>query len=205
MLYFPYSFGIEGGRQNISKEYKVNEQIRTPKVRVIGANNEQLGILDVREAMRVAREHELDLVEVAPTASPPVCRILDYGKLKYLQEKKEREARKGQKSAEIREIRFRTRIGDHDVESKVRKVRELLDDGARVKVAVFFRGREVTHPELGIGLLKRIAEELQGISKLERPPLSEGRSLSIILAPAAVKPAMAEQKEEVADAKAKDS
>lgn len=150
----------------------------------------------------MAREHDLDLVEVAPTASPPVCRILDYGKLKYLQEKKEREARKGQKSAEVREVRFRTRIGDHDVESKVRKVRELLDDGARVKVAVFFRGREVTHPELGIGLLKRIAEELQEISKLERPPLNEGRSLSIVLAPASTKPGRAERKEEVVDAKA---
>jgi translation initiation factor IF-3 len=181
-------------------------------VRVIGDGSEQLGIMNVRDALRLARESDLDLVEVAPNANPPVCRILDYGKLKYLQEKKEREARKGQKSTDIREVRLRTRIGDEDVGTKVRKIRELLEDEARVKVSVVFRGREATHPELAIALLKRIVQELQEVSKLERPPLSEGRMLSIILAPGLAKsgkedgpaagPVQAEKKEEVTDAKA---
>jgi len=155
-----------------------------PQVHVIGNNGQPLGVMPIQEALRLAREQELDLVEVAPAASPPVCRILDYGKLKYLQGKKERETRKGRKAAEMREVRVKPRIGDHDIEAKVRKVRELLNDGAKVKVSVIFRGREITHPELGIQLLRRIAEEVQEDGKLEGPPAQLGRFLTVVLAPA---------------------
>ena len=151
---------------------------------VIGNDGQQLGVMSLQDALRLAREQGLDLVEVAPTASPPVCRVLDYGRLKYLQGKKEREARKGHKSAEVRQVRMKPRIGDHDVASKVRKLRQLLSDGAKVKVSVMFRGREITHPELGFQLLKRIAQEVQEEGKLESPPSQSGRFLSIILAPA---------------------
>ncbi len=140
------------------------------------------------KALQLAREEGLDLVEVAPNAEPPVCRILDYGKLRYLHAKKEREARKNQKSTALREVRFRPNIGEHDLSSKVRKLKELLEDGAKVKVAVLFRGRQITHSELGLALLKQVADEVKEEAKLESPPALEGRSLSIILAPAAKKP-----------------
>ena len=121
-----------------------------PQVLVITDEGEQLGTMAVSEALRLARQRGLDLVEVAPNAVPPVCRILDYGKLRYLYSKKEREAKKGQKTSELREVRLRPRIGTHDLSSKVRKVKELIDDGSKVKVAVVFRGREVTHPGIGL-------------------------------------------------------
>ena len=121
-----------------------------PQVLVITDEGEQLGTMAVSEALGLARQRGLDLVEVAPNAVPPVCRILDYGKLRYLYSKKEREAKKGQKTSELREVRLRPRIGTHDLSSKVRKVKELIDDGSKVKVAVVFRGREVTHPGIGL-------------------------------------------------------
>lgn len=158
-----------------------------PQVRVISATGEQLGVLPTREALRVAREQGLDLVEVAPNENPPVCRILDYGKLRYLQAKKDRESKKTQKVTELREVRFRPNIGDHDLEAKIRKARELLGDGAKVKVSVFHRGREMTHLELGLGLLKRVAEAVKDEAKLEKPPAVEGRSLTMVLAPGAAK------------------
>ncbi len=139
--------------------------------------------MSTRDALNYARERDLDLVEVAPNANPPVCRVLDYGRLKYLQAKKEREAKKGHKSAELREVRVRPRIGEHDVDVKVRKVKELLDQGDKVKISVFFRGREQAHPELGIAVLRRIAEELKEQAKLERPPTQEGRAVNIVLIP----------------------
>ena len=125
----------------------------------------------------------MDLVEVAPSADPPVCRLLDYGKFRYVQTKKERDARKMQKSTELREVRFRPAIGQHDLDSKTRIIQKLLGSGAKVKVSVVFRGRSITHPELGVGLLRRVAEGLQEEAKLERAPAMEGRMLSIILAP----------------------
>lgn len=154
---------------------------------MIADEGEQLGIMDVPRALVIARERGLDLVEVSPNATPPVCRLLDYGKLRYLSSKKEREAKKSQKNTALREVRFRPKIGIHDFSSKVRKVRQLLGDGAKVKVAVVFRGRELTHPEIGMTLLKRVADEVQDGSKLEKPPGQEGRALSIVLVPAAKK------------------
>ena len=146
--------------------------------------------MSVQDAMNLAQQKNLDLVEVSATADPPVCRILDYGKLRYLHSKKVKESKKSQKSTVMREVRFRPNIGTHDLEAKTRKVKNLLDDGTKVRVAVFFRGREMTHPELGMSLLKRVAEQLKDDARLERPPTMEGRALAIILTPntAAKKP-----------------
>ena len=140
------------------------------------------------DALRAARAADVDLVEVAPNSDPPVCRLLDYGKLRYLSSKKERDSKKGQKSTELREVRFRPNIGTHDLESKTRKVRELIGDGAKVKLTVRFRGREATHQQIGLGVLKRVADDLKDVVRLEKPPAMEGRALSMILIPTAQKP-----------------
>lgn len=152
-------------------------------VRVITEEGEQLGVMSLRDALTLAQERDADLVEVAPNAEPPVCRLLDYGKFKYTQTKKERESRKGQKSTDLREVRFRPTTGGHDIESKTRTIQKLLAEGNKVKVSVVFRGRAITHPELGVGMLKRVAESVQEQAKLERPPSMEGRMMSIILTP----------------------
>ena len=168
----------------IARQYRVNNRIRAPSVRVIDEDGEQLGVLSLQDALTLAREREVDLVEVAPAADPPVCRLLDYGKFRYVQTKKEREARKAQKATGLREVRFRPAIGQHDLDSKTRIIQKLLGTGAKVKVSVLFRGRSITHPELGVGLLRRVAEGLQEEAKLEKAPSMEGRMLSIILVPA---------------------
>ena len=169
---------------------------------VVNDEGEQLGTMPVPQALDLARERGLDLVEVAPNATPPVCRILDYGKLRYLYSKKEREAKKAQKNTSLREVRFRPKIGDHDFLSKIRKVKQLIGDGSKVKVAVVFRGREITHPERGFSLLKRVADQIQEEARLETPPAMEGRAVSIMLAPA---PRRAEKKvSEVANAQDED-
>ena len=131
----------------------------------------------------MARERGLDLVEVAPNATPPVCRILDYGKFKYEQAKKEREAHKHQKQAALREVRFKPKIGTHDIDFKTRVARKLLAAGDKVKVSVMFRGREITHPEIGRGLLLRVAEQLKDAAVVERSPMMEGRFMNMYLAP----------------------
>ena len=150
----------------------------------------------VAQAMRLAQEAEVDLVEVAPNSEPPVCRLLDYGKLRYLTAKKDRESRKGQKSTELREVRFRPNIGSHDLESKTRKVRELILDGSKVKLTVRFRGREAAHQQLGLAVLKRVADDLRDEVRLEKPPALEGRALSMILLPTPQKPERNDQKPE---------
>jgi len=149
----------------------------------VGEKGEQLGIMPLYQALETARRHNLDLVEVAATATPPVCRILDYGKYKYEQAKKEREARKSQRIALLREIRLRPKIGDHDFEAKARSARKLLDRGDKVKVTILFRGREITHPEIGLKLLQRMVESLNESASLERQPSLDGKRMSIILAP----------------------
>ena len=151
---------------------------------MIGEDGDQLGVMDVRRALQLARDADVDLVEVAPNSEPPVCRLLDYGKLRYLTSKKERESKKGQKSTDLREVRFRPNIGSHDLESKTRKVKELINDGSKVKLTVRFRGREVAHQQLGLAVLKRVADELRDDVRLERAPSLEGRALSMILIPA---------------------
>ena len=139
--------------------------------------------MDLARALQLARDAEVDLVEVAPNSDPPVCRLLDYGKLLYLTSKKERESKKGQRSTEQKEVRFRPNIGSHDLDAKTRKIREFINDGSKVKLTVRFRGREAAHQQLGLSVLKRVADELKDEVRLERPPAMEGRALSMVLIP----------------------
>ncbi|MFQ6122653.1 MAG: translation initiation factor IF-3 [Dehalococcoidales bacterium] len=180
---------MEEVSKDIIKQLRVNERIRAQEVRLVGEKGEQLGIMPLSQAREIARKYNLDLVEVAPTAIPPVCRLLDYGKYKYEQAKKEQEARKNQKVSLLREVRLRPKIGDHDFEAKARTVRKLLADGAKVKVTVMFRGREITHPELGWKLLQRMSELLKEEASVERQPVMDGRQMNIILAPIATQKA----------------
>jgi translation initiation factor IF-3 len=163
----------------------------------VGEKGEQLGIMPISQARETARKHNLDLVEVAPTAVPPVCRLLDYGKYRYEQAKKEREQRKSQKVSLLREVRLRPKIGIHDFESKVRMAKKLLGGGDRVKVTVRFRGREITHPEIGWRLIQRMTESLQGMAAIARQPVIEERNMNVILLPLAVQKAKTEAKAEV--------
>lgn len=163
--------------------------IRIREVRVIDDEGQQLGVMLTADALALAQEKGLDLVEVAPTAVPPVCKILDYGQYKYEIQKRERETKKRQKSQTFKEIRFRVKIDTHDLQTKTRRAAEFLDEGDRVKVAVQFRGREINHPQLGRNLLEKAAEMIGEHGVIERPPLMEGRSLFIVMAPPAAKAA----------------
>jgi len=170
--------------KDIIKKLRVNERIRAREVRLIGEKGEQLGVVPLSQALEIARKRNLDLVEVAATAEPPVCRLLDYGKYKYEQAKKEREARRSQKVSLLREIRLRPKIDSHDFEAKARTAKKLLAGGDKVKVTVRFRGREITHPEIGWRLLQRMSESLKEMAVVERQPLLEGRSMFLILSAA---------------------
>lgn len=162
----------------------MNDQIRVPQVRVIGADGAQIGIMETREALRMAAEAELDLVEVAPDSRPPVCRIMDYGKYKYEQSKRVKESRKKQHVMHMKEVRLKTpKISDHDLEYRVDQARDFLKHGNKVKVAVRFWGREMAHMELGQEKLERVAHLLEDISVIEQPPKLEGRSMSVVLMP----------------------
>lgn len=167
----------------IKEQYRVNHKIRAREVRLIGDNGAQIGIVSVREALALAEERGLDLVEVAPNASPPVCRLLDYGKFRYDQSKKEREARKHQKQADLKQIRLMPKTDDHDLQVKAKRARRFLMTGDKVKFNVRFRGREMAHPDIGRAMLERIAEELRDIAIIEQRPSMEGRVLSLLLAP----------------------
>ncbi len=153
------------------------------EVRLIDENGTQVGIITTRDALDMAHERDLDLVEVAPNASPPVCRLMDYGKYRYEQTKKEREARKNQKQVELKEIRMQPRTDTHDLQVKVNNARRFLEDGHKVKFSVRFRGREITHPEIGRDMLEQIAEDLRDHGVLEQKPTLEGRAYSLIMAP----------------------
>ena len=168
------------------KDFRINERITARDVRLIGEAGEQLGIMPLYQALEIARKHNLDLVEVAATAVPPVCRLLDYGKYKYEQAKKEHEARKSQKVVLLKEVRLRPKIGNHDFEAKARSVKKLLGGGNKVKVTVMFRGREITHPEIGWRLLQRMAESLKAEASLDGQPSMDGKRMSIILSPAVI-------------------
>jgi translation initiation factor IF-3 len=157
--------------------------IRVREVRVVDDEGQQLGILPIQEALRLAYERNLDLVEVAPNAVPPVCRLLDFGKFQYERQKKEREARKAQKVIEIKEIRLRPRTGDHDIEVKVRQTLSFLEEGSKVKVAVRFRGREITHPEIARDQLDTFVERVGDAAIIEVQPSMEGRNLFMLLSP----------------------
>ncbi|TCZ74653.1 translation initiation factor IF-3 [Paenibacillus albiflavus] len=161
----------------------INDEIRVKEVRLIGADGEQLGIKLTREAMQMALEANLDLVNVAPTAKPPVCRIMDYGKFRYEQQKKDKEARKNQKVVDIKEIRLSATIDEHDFQTKLRNAIKFLKDGDKVKASVRFRGREIAHAEIGRKVLERLAAETAEVSTMERTPKLEGRSMIMILTP----------------------
>ncbi len=187
--------------KEIIKKLHVNETIRAKEVRLVGEKGEQLGIMPLSQALETARKHNLDLVEVAPTVSPPVCRLLDYGKYRYAQAKKEREARKSQKVSLLREVRLRPKIGNHDFEAKARLARKLLNGGDKVKVVIMFRGREITHPEIGSNLLKRMSELLNDLASLDGQQSLEGKRMSIIFSPATIQKAKAKAREEVKEVK----
>jgi len=161
----------------------VNEQIRVREVRVISETGEQLGILPLREALALAQERNLDLVEVAPTAQPPVCRLMDYGKFRYEQSRREREARKRQKTMDVKELRMSPKIDEHDLMVKFRSAERFLKDGDKVKFTVRFRGREIVHRDLARVRLEELAERLSPLGVVERPPRLEGRAMIMIIAP----------------------
>ncbi|MBP5858734.1 translation initiation factor IF-3 [Marivibrio halodurans] len=162
---------------------RVNEEIRVPEVRVIDQDGEQLGVMSVADAMRHAAEAGLDLVEVSPTAKPPVTKILDYGKFKYEQQKKKNEAKKKQKTIELKEIKFRPNIDQHDYDVKMKSMHKFIDEGDKVKVTLRFRGRELAHQELGLEVLNRVRDEMADKAKVEQNPNMEGRQMVMVLAP----------------------
>ena len=196
---------MEEVNKDIIKQLRVNDRIIAKEVRLVGEKGEQLGIMPLIQAREIARKHDLDLVEVAPTAAPPVCRLLDYGKYKYEQSKKEHEAKKSQKVSLLREIRMRPKIGGHDFEAKARTARKLLTGGDKVKVTIRFRGREITHPELGLKLLNRMSESLSEVASVERQPVFEGRQMNVILNPGGLKSKAKEAIKETEDAETKNS
>lgn len=160
----------------------INEQIRDKEVRVIGEDGEQLGIMSSKEALKLAKEAELDLVKIAPTAKPPVCKIVDYGKYRYEQMRKEKEAKKKQKTIDIKEIRFSPNIDTNDLNTKINQARKFLSKGDKVKVAIRFRGRELAHTEIGIDILNNFAAQLEDVAVVEKPAKVEGRSMVMFLA-----------------------
>ncbi|TMW71678.1 translation initiation factor IF-3 [Alteribacter natronophilus] len=161
----------------------VNDSIRAREVRLVGANGDQIGVKSKREALEMAQNANLDLVLVAPNAKPPVCRIMDYGKFRYEQQKKEKEARKNQKIINTKEVRLSPNIEEHDFNTKLKNARKFLSKGDKVKAAIRFRGRAITHSELGKVVLERLAKECSDISTIESRPKMEGRSMFLVLAP----------------------
>lgn len=167
-----------------TQNFRVNEGIRVPQVLVIGPNGENIGVITIEKALQLAREAELDLVEVAPAANPPVCRILDFGKFLFERTKKEREARKAQTKIEVKEIRLRPKTNEHHRGFKTRDARRWILEGNKVRVTIRFRGREIDYPEIALEDLKEIAKEMEDIAIIESAPAIEGRAMSMVLASA---------------------
>lgn len=172
-------------REESGKQLRINERIRISPVRLIDDNNEQLGIVEVDEALRRAREAGLDLVEVAPQSRPPVCRIMDYGKWKYQQKKKEAKARSHSKHSEIKEVRLRPGTDDHDIQIKANHAKEFLADGHKVLFTIVFKGRQMAHREIGFALCQRIAKDFEAIAHVEMEPKLMGKRMSMTMAPGA--------------------
>ncbi|MFF0817616.1 translation initiation factor IF-3 [Rhodococcus sp. NPDC003318] len=167
----------------ISTETRINERIRVPEVRLVGPGGEQVGIVRVEDALRLAQDADLDLVEVAPDARPPVCKIMDYGKFKYEAAQKARESRKNQQQTVIKEQKLRPKIDDHDYETKKRNVVRFLEAGSKVKVTIMFRGREQSRPELGFRLLQRLGADVADLGFIETSAKQDGRNMTMVLAP----------------------
>ena len=168
---------------NGKKEIEINEAIRDREVRLIGADGSQLGVMSGREALRLAQEQDLDLVKIAPQAVPPVCKILDYGKYRFEQQKREKEAKKNQKVIEIKEIRLSLNIDTNDFNTKVNQAAKFLQQGHKLKVSIRFRGREMAHTSLGLDVHKRFAEALEGKAVIDKQPKLEGRSMMMFMSP----------------------
>ncbi|MCA9400110.1 MAG: translation initiation factor IF-3 [Candidatus Omnitrophica bacterium] len=162
---------------------RINQRINAPEVRVIGPDSEQLGVVNIRRALDLAQEHDLDLVEIAPTAKPPVCRIMDYSKFKYDQEKKERRIKKNQHVTHLKQIRLKPRIDDNDYQTKMKQAITFLKKKDKVKVNMFFRGREITHKEIGFKIIDRMVTDTAEFGQPEKSPAMEGRVLSVVLTP----------------------
>jgi translation initiation factor IF-3 len=167
----------------ISTETRINDRIRVPEVRLVGPNGEQVGIVRIEDALRLAQEAELDLVEVAAQARPPVCKLMDYGKFKYESAQKARESRRNQQLTTIKEQKLRPKIDKHDYETKRGHVRRFLEGGNKVKVTIMFRGREQSRPELGFRLLTRLAEDVADLGVVEATPKQDGRNMTMVIAP----------------------
>ena len=183
-------------------EPRVNERIRVPKVRLIGVDGSQLGVFATEDAMRIADDQGFDLVEVAPNSDPPVCRIMDYGKFKYEQDMKAKKARKSQHIVKIKENKFRPKDDQHDYETKKRHVSRFLESGAKVKVTIMFRGREMAHAERGLAILERLADEVVELATVESPPKLEGRNMLMMLQPVPKKEIKPEETAEAEEADA---
>ncbi len=162
---------------------RANERIRAREIRIIGEDGEQIGVVSADKGLKLAKEKNLDLVEVAPNASPPVCRIMDFSKYKYEQEKKERLARKKQRIVHIKEIKLKPNIEEHDYQTKLRNLKRFLDRGDKTKITLMFRGREMAHVDIGKNLMNRLMKDLSGVAQVERSPLLEGRFMVMIMTP----------------------
>jgi translation initiation factor IF-3 len=179
----PKEQGLNQRDQRTNRDARTNRRIKAREVRVIGASGEQLGVLTIDQALSKAQEEGMDLVEVSPLAKPPVCKIMDYGKFKYLEKKKQNEAKKNQVVVLLKEIKFRPRTEEHDYNVKIKKVREFLEDSNKARITVMFRGREMSHRELGQKVLQEIIEDLKDVAVIEAAPRMEGRQMFMILAP----------------------
>jgi len=186
-----------GGRKGIVRDLPVNRRIRAREVRLIGEDGEQLGVVPLQKALQIAYERGLDLVQVASNATPPVCRVLDYGKYKYEQTKKDRKVKRGQRVGLLREVRLRPKIEEHDLQAKIKTTRKLLEEGNKVKLFLRFRGREAAYPELGWKVLRRVAEECKDLAAITSSA-NEERTISVVLSPLSLK----KSKETVTDAEA---
>ena len=175
--------GRDDRRRPQGDRLRINHRIRVPEVRVIGEDGEQLGVMPTHEALRLAEERGVDLVEISPRAFPPVCRIMDYGKYKYDEAKKKQQARKKASTVETKEIKFRPKTEEHDMDFKVKHVRRFLEGGNKVRLAVVFRGREITHPQTGMNVLNRVVEATGDLATVEVTPNMEGRRMIMIIAP----------------------
>jgi translation initiation factor IF-3 len=176
---------VDSEEKKISaSEYRINNEIRVKEVRLIGADGGNIGVVSIDEALKLAQEADLDLVEVAPNSDPPVCRILDYGKFLYEKAKKDREARKAQTKVEIKEVRLRPKTSEHHRSFKVRDARRWLEEGKKVRVRIRFRGREIHYPEIALEDLQSIADELSDVGAIEQAPMMEGRTMLMMLTPA---------------------
>ena len=177
---------VAGGRKGTVKDLPTNRRIRAREVRLIGEGGEQLGVVPLQKALQIAYERDLDLVQVASTATPPVCRILDYGKYKYEQTKKERKVKRGQRVGLLREVRFRPKIEEHDLQAKIRTTKKLLEEGNKVKAVLRFRGREVVYPELGWKVLRKVTEALKEVAVVSNS-VNDARTIAVVLSPVSLK------------------